>query len=301
VSGWKLWPVCVVAAAGIVLGAAADPAPEHVELPRALGILQYLMGDWSEAVDEHGKLLSRVEFDEQLELFDDVLATLGAQPAPAARAIFQEGRRIRGRMIAQAPPGEVVPRLRDLHTRIVREFDVQLAPATVPALPVGRLVYESSCVACHGAAGDAETPIARTLEPRPRSFLAPEQEVRLSPYAIFAAVSWGIPGTAMPGFETLEEDERWSVAFYVAALRQGAMLREEDPQTLAPSPTAARSAISPRVPQPTAAAGVPRLTLHDLAFATDRDLLELLNGVPENLRREQLRRWRLDLPLEVGR
>jgi high-affinity iron transporter len=279
VSGWKLWPLIVLVAAGIVLAGADEPFPAHTDLQRALGILQYLTGDYCEAVDEQGKLLSQAELDEQLELVDDVLGILAEQTEPASRTILRQARDIRRHIAGQQPPHEVVPQLRDLHTHIVRGFDVQIAPTTVPALPVGRLVYESSCITCHGEKGDADTPIARTLEPGPRSFLAPEQELRLSPYAVFAAVSWGIPGTAMPGFETLEEDERWSVAFYVASLRQGG------------------GALPAQLP----ASNVPALTIHDLAFATDRDLLELLNGVPENQRRAQLRRWRLDLPLGIGR
>jgi len=293
VSGGKGWPAILLVAAGIVLVAADVPYPARVDLQRALGILQYLIGDYCEAVDERGKLLSEEELDEQVQLVDDVLAILAEQSSPASKPMLHRARDVRRHIVALAPPQEVVPQLRDLHTRIVHEFDVQIAPTTVPALPVGRIVYESSCMTCHGANGDAQTPLARTLAPPPRSFLAPDQEVRLSPYAVFAAVTWGIPGTAMPGFETLEEDERWSVAFYVAALRQGG-----DGRSVA---TADQRASTRSTASQIPAVGFPQLTVHDLAFATDRDLLELLQGVPENVRRAQLRRWRLQMPLEVGR
>jgi high-affinity iron transporter len=42
----------------------------------------------------------------------------------------------------------------------------------------------------------------------------------LTPYKAFNTTSFGVPGTAMPSYPTLSEEERWSLAFFVFTLRQ---------------------------------------------------------------------------------
>jgi high-affinity iron transporter len=42
----------------------------------------------------------------------------------------------------------------------------------------------------------------------------------LTPYKAFNVIGFGVPGTPMPGFPTLSEEQRWSLAFYVFTLRQ---------------------------------------------------------------------------------
>lgn len=279
-SGWRALLSVAGACAGIGLAFLRTPAADAPpgDLERALGILEYLIGDYSEAVSEDGRLLDPFELEEQVTLLGEVGTVLGSQPGAEHEALQRDlGALVRAAR-DRRPPSEVVPRLRDLHTRIAGEFGVQLTPRIVPSLPVGRLVYESACSACHGEDGSAAPATALELVPPPRNFLAPEPAERLSPYTVFAAVTWGIQGTPMPSFESLDEDERWSVAFYVLALRQ-------DPARAAP--------VAP-------AAGAPELTLGDLAFATDRDLLRRAEPLPEADRRRQLRWWRLVLPLAIS-
>ena len=278
--GWRPSLSIAVLCAGIGVALWSAPRAEGPpgDLERALGILEYLVGDYSEAVSEEGRLLDDFELEEQVTLLGEVGAILGSQPGSKPEALERELDALGRAAREHRPPREVVPRLRDLHTRIATEFGVQITPRIVPSLPVGRLVYESACVVCHGEDGGAGTPTAQQLAPPPRDFLAPEQANRLSPYSVFAAVTWGIQGTAMPSFEALDEDERWSVAFYVLALRQ------EVGQAAPAAPVA----------------GAPRLALRDLALASDRDLLQRLAPLPEADRQRQLRWWRLVLPLAIS-
>jgi high-affinity iron transporter len=44
----------------------------------------------------------------------------------------------------------------------------------------------------------------------------------VSPRRAFHAITFGLPGTAMRGYPSLSDDERWSLAFYVLSLRHGA-------------------------------------------------------------------------------
>jgi high-affinity iron transporter len=64
----------------------------------------------------------------------------------------------------------------------------------------------------------AATEVAALLDPRPLAFTNEERRQTLSPYRIYNALTLGVPGTAMPAFDSLSPAERWDLAFYVLRL-----------------------------------------------------------------------------------
>lgn len=95
-------------------------------------------------------------------------------------------------------------------------------PATRPDLQKADSLFHSLCVTCHGTTGAANGPIAAVLVPPPESFLTSDTANPMSPWRAYVAITWGVHGTAMPPFEPLSDADRWSLAFYVQALRQPA-------------------------------------------------------------------------------
>jgi high-affinity iron transporter len=168
-----------------------------------------------------------------------------------------------------------------LQGKILEAYDVRIEPEGVPALAVGKILYGESCAICHGDDGRAVTAQARTLDPAPRDFQSSKLDDTLSPYSAFHMITFGIPGTGMASYETLSDEERWCLAFYVLALRHPA------------SDSEAASASSP-------AGAVPDLSVRDLAHATDADLHHLLEALPETARAAQIARWRHSMPLRVA-
>jgi mono/diheme cytochrome c family protein len=89
-------------------------------------------------------------------------------------------------------------------------------------LQLGRTVYMKNCLHCHGVAGDGNGPTAKYLNPKPRDYrlgifkftstLGPERATRDDLHRI---VSQGIPGTYMPSFLLMKEDEKTAVVEYV--------------------------------------------------------------------------------------
>src|SRR4029077_6014164 len=119
-----------------------------------------------------------------------------------------------------------------------------------PSLDDARSLYVQSCLPCHGAKGDAETPQAALLDPPPARFHDPTRLAALSPYRVYNTLTFGVPGTAMASFESLSASDRWALAFYV--LRLG---HEGQP-----------------------ARGPATLTLADQATRTDVEVLETLRA-----------------------
>jgi len=89
-------------------------------------------------------------------------------------------------------------------------------------LQTGRVVYMKNCMHCHGVAGDGAGPTAQYLNPLPRDYrlgvfkfkstLNPEKPTRDD---LSRIVKYGIPGTYMPSFLWLGDDETKAVVEYV--------------------------------------------------------------------------------------
>ena len=72
----------------------------------------------------------------------------------------------------------------------------------------GVALYMQNCVACHGAKGDGEGPRAYFIIPRPRDFLSRASRGTLNRPTLFGAIRNGIPGTEMPAWGTVLEDQQ---------------------------------------------------------------------------------------------
>lgn len=90
----------------------------------------------------------------------------------------------------------------------------------------GKVVYDKNCEQCHGAGGDADGAAAPFMLPRPRVFRDNvSYKFRTTPSGelptdedLFAIITRGLPGTAMPGFGSLSAQERWDVVAYIKSL-----------------------------------------------------------------------------------
>ncbi len=95
-------------------------------------------------------------------------------------------------------------------------------PLTERDARTGRAVYLRECAACHGERGDGNGPGAAFVDPKPRNFTRKLFKLRTTssgePPAtadILRTIERGIPGTAMPSFRFLSEEERRQVAAVV--------------------------------------------------------------------------------------
>ena len=89
-------------------------------------------------------------------------------------------------------------------------------------LHLGREVYATYCVGCHGEKGDGNGPAARFLDPKPRDFrvgrikfahVSSGDAPRDEDYD--RVISHGLSGTAMPSFALLPPQERSAVRAYL--------------------------------------------------------------------------------------
>ena len=87
----------------------------------------------------------------------------------------------------------------------------------------GRKIYFKRCWYCHGDEGDGNGPVADFLDPRPRDFTPGVFKFTTTMSGeiptdddLFRTISHGVRFTAMPIWEeSLSEDERWKVMYFI--------------------------------------------------------------------------------------
>lgn len=86
----------------------------------------------------------------------------------------------------------------------------------------GRKVYEKdaspSCPICHGIKGDGMGPLAAQFSPPPRNFACKETVIGIPDGQLFWIIKNGSPGTGMPGFHALRDEQIWQVVLYLRQL-----------------------------------------------------------------------------------
>lgn len=87
--------------------------------------------------------------------------------------------------------------------------------ATPDVIRQGRALYANSCSVCHGPEGDANVPMARSLNPPPVNFTHPAF-ADMEPGATYWVIANGVPGSGMPPFSSLySEEEIWALVHFL--------------------------------------------------------------------------------------
>lgn len=197
------------------LAAADEGASDGRTWHRLVGILQYLQADYPLAVESQ----SDFELTEQRSFIAEA-SEAARELGPQGEAFLPRLEAIKARVDKAEDPEGVSRDCGALVEDLVLAGGLARSPRTPPDLERGASLYKENCSACHGADGRAQVTIANTMEPRPADFHDADVMAGLTPYKAFNTTSFGVPGTAMPGYPTLSEEERWSVAFYLFTLRQ---------------------------------------------------------------------------------
>lgn len=103
----------------------------------------------------------------------------------------------------------------------------------------GATHYAAHCVACHGAQGRGDGPLAAGLPRRPVDLLTEPHTARHTAGDFYHWLLAGIPESGMPAFaQTLDEDARWDVVNFLHALNRGYEARILQPRVMPGQPQA---------------------------------------------------------------
>jgi high-affinity iron transporter len=234
---------------GLLAGAACQPAapprpvaPDGGDAQRLALLLDYVGGDYGRAV-AGGVVVSAPEYEEQVRFVSDAtaLATRLLGPAaPATDTLMVKLRTVAGLVSAKGDPEAVARACHAARDETAERFGLQRMPTSRPELARAETLYAQNCVVCHGTDGRAETERAKTLDPPPANLRDPARLDLLSPFRVYNALTFGVPGTAMASFDSFSPAERWDLAFFVFRLGHEGE-KEQGPVGLSLADLAARS------------------------------------------------------------
>ncbi|HKQ26672.1 MAG TPA: FTR1 family protein [Burkholderiales bacterium] len=191
-----------------------DAGPAQGQM--VLHLLDYISVEYPQFV-KAGRIVNADEYAEQVEFSAQVADAIGNfAPHPEKDALVASAAILVKLIADKGDSGKVVQRARDLQRGLIKAYRIQIAPARAPDLSGASGLYQSNCVACHGAAGDGNGPQAAALEPRPTNFQDHARQLQRSVYGLYNTISLGVEGTSMPAFGNLRPEERWALAFYVS-------------------------------------------------------------------------------------
>jgi mono/diheme cytochrome c family protein len=128
-----------------------------------------------------------------------------------------------GDALSQYPPAAQCPQPR-FTGKAPEEFYTRPNPlsANPEQLAAGRRLYEKeanpSCQICHGIKGDGMGPLSGQFDPPPRNFACAQTVKGIPDGQLFWIIQNGSPGTSMPGFKALREDQIWQLVTYLRVL-----------------------------------------------------------------------------------
>jgi len=88
------------------------------------------------------------------------------------------------------------------------DMSLQLPHGLVGDVTAGRTFYMANCFTCHGVRGDGHGPRSSFITPRPRNFLGERARNTLNRPALFRAISLGLPGTVMPAWSKVLDNQQ---------------------------------------------------------------------------------------------
>ncbi|MGQ0647979.1 MAG: FTR1 family protein [Gemmatimonadaceae bacterium] len=182
-------------------------------------IVSVAVAEYALAVDERGRLISDIEYEEAVTFLADArdaAARLSGDRVPQVQALLDtlvllvDGKR---------PPSSVTA----VHTRFVAALGADAAldmPTRTLDLAEGRTLYDANCASCHGATGKGDGPRAAGLVPPPPPLGDAQAMADVAPALMYRILSVGIAGTSMAGWASaLSTDQRWNVVAYLNTLR----------------------------------------------------------------------------------
>ena len=100
-------------------------------------------------------------------------------------------------------------------------------PAPSPKLlALGKQIFARQCAACHGLQGQGDGEAVYLLFPKPRNFVAAKYRLVSTwdrvptDQDLFNTITRGMPGSAMPSWGHLPEEQRWALVYYVKSLSE---------------------------------------------------------------------------------
>ena len=186
---------------------------------RLSSIVGVAVEEYTKAVDDNGRLISKDEYDETTGFLQDarlVANRLKGYNAPQTQAILDT-------MITAVNARMKPADFKLLHARFKGALGAAGA-MDMPTTPLdtarGHQLYTQNCVSCHGDKGLGDGPAAAASPLPVPAVGSVKRTPDLNPTLAYNVISVGVRGTPMPAFgTTLTPQDRWDIVNYMYTMR----------------------------------------------------------------------------------
>ncbi|ACE85327.1 PbrT protein [Cellvibrio japonicus Ueda107] len=193
-------------------------------------LLDYVAVDYSGAVAD-GVVISEAEYAEMLDFTMNAGTQLQSLPEHESKQnIASKIAELRAAVLQKHAANDVAHLAQQANALLITAYPFRVAPGTVPDLVRGQSLYAVQCASCHGTEGKGDGPLAEKLEPKPIAFTDAERARTRSIMALYQVISQGVEGTSMVSFNSLPEEDRWALAFYIGTFSYDESMREQGKQ-----------------------------------------------------------------------
>jgi high-affinity iron transporter len=210
---------CRALAGFLLLFAASTAAAQDHPARRLSNIVGVAVEEYSKAVDERGRLVSEIEYQEAIDFLTDargVADRLSGDRAGATQAALDS---LIAGIRARRTPADIGA-LHAAFTDALGSDGALELPTRAVDLAAGRRLYTKNCASCHGDNGLGDGPAGAGMNPAPPALGSTEQMHDVSPAWMYRVVTVGIAGTPMVAWSgALTSDERWDIVAYLTSLR----------------------------------------------------------------------------------
>jgi high-affinity iron transporter len=187
-------------------------------IAQLIQLVDYVGVDYGGAIS-NGEIINTFEYEEMQDFSGAIAEQVATLPASESRQqlIVQAAELVR-LVEARVDASEVKALTASMRQVFIKGFEVTVTPRSAPDLKAASALYAQQCVSCHGISGQGDGPLAASLDPAPTDFSERARYMDRTVMGLYNTISQGLEGTAMQAYTSLDEAQRWALAFYVGQM-----------------------------------------------------------------------------------
>jgi high-affinity iron transporter len=195
-----------------------ETSPDLLKQTRQiLQLAEYIGVDYSEAVIE-GSISNPDEFAEMQQFASIITEKTNLLANDVPNSLTADALQLQ-QSIADKSSLDVIQGLsQKIRNQLLSQSPALVLPTQLLAKENVKQLFIENCSTCHGDLGQGDGPLAKSLSPEPTNFTDQERALNRSLLGLYDAISDGLDGSAMRAFSELNDQQRWSLAFYVGSL-----------------------------------------------------------------------------------
>jgi high-affinity iron transporter len=181
-------------------------------------LTDYVGVDYSGAV-ENGEIINAGEYGEMQDFSSAIVEQVAElPPTDASRQLAVHAAELIQLVEGRADADAVKAVTATMRQLFISGYDVTVTPRRVPDLKAANALFSQQCVSCHGISGQGDGLLAASMEPPPTDFTDRQRYQDRTVLGLYNTITHGLEGTAMQPYTSLDEAQRWALAFYVGQL-----------------------------------------------------------------------------------